>query len=77
MNSDEVIKSIYNPKRKTKEPLVFPKISKAESTPTENKVFGRVVSRKYNNQNIFKMEDEKKEKAKLFEEERLREYHNR
>jgi hypothetical protein len=36
---------------------VFPKITKAEATPPENKVFVRGASRKYNQQNIFKLED--------------------
>lgn len=57
MNSDQVMNSIYNSKKKSKEPFVFPKITKAEATPPENKVFVRGASRKYNQQNIFKLED--------------------
>lgn len=65
MNSDFVVNSIYNSKKKTKDSFIFPKICKAEATPPENKVFVRGASRKYNQQNIFKMEDEKKQKIKL------------
>ena len=52
-----MINSIYNPRRRQKEGFVFPKISKAEQSPPENKVFVRGGSRKYNQQNIFKIED--------------------
>jgi len=78
MNSDFVVNSIYNSKKKTKDSFIFPKISKAEATPPENKVFVRGASRKYNQQNIFKMEDEKKQKVKLrLEEDKLREFKNK
>jgi len=60
-----MINSIYNPKKKQREPFVFPKISKAEPNPPENKVFVRGASRKYNQQNIFKNEDEKRERVKM------------
>lgn len=33
MNSEYVINSIYNPKKKPKDSFVFPKINKAEVTP--------------------------------------------
>ena len=78
MNSEYVINSIYNPRRKLREPFVFPKISKAEATPPDNKFFARGPGRKYNQQNIFKIEDEKKQKVRLhIEEERMRELKNR
>ncbi len=73
-----MINSIYNPKRKGREPFIFPKINKAEATPPENKVFVRGASRKYNQQNIFKIEDEKKQRVKMhIEEERLKEVRQR
>ena len=72
-----MINSIYNPRRKLREPFVFPKISKAEANPPD-KFFARGASRKYNQQNIFKIEDEKKQKVRLhIEEERIRELRNR
>lgn len=73
-----MINSIYNPKKKNREPFLFPKISKAEATPPGNRVFGREVNRKYNQHNIFKIEVEKKQRVKLhIEEERLRELRQR
>ena len=60
-----MINSIYNPRKKPKEPFVFPKINKAEASQSENKVFVRGASRKYNQQNIFKIEDEKKQRVKM------------
>lgn len=33
MNTENVINSIYNPKKKTKDSIVFPKILKPEATP--------------------------------------------
>lgn len=73
-----MINSIYNPRKKPREPFVFPKINKAEASPSENKVFVRGASRKYNQHNIFKIEDEKKQRVKMhIEEERLRELRQR
>jgi len=65
MKPDMMTTSIYNPKRKFKEAYIFPKISKVEESPPSNKVFERGVNRKYNQQNIFKAEDDKKQKLKL------------
>ena len=64
-----MINSIYKPRKKLREPFVFPKINKAEATPPENKVFVRGAGRKYNQQNIFKVEDEKKQRVKMHIEE--------
>ena len=73
-----MINSIYNPRKKAREAFVFPKISKAAEAPPENKVFVRGASRKYNQQNIFKVEDEKKQRVKMhIEEERLKELRQR
>ena len=78
MNSEDVINSIYNPRRKLREPFVFPKITKAEATPPDSKLFGRGPNRKYQQQNIFKIEDEKRQKVRLhIEEERIREQRSR
>lgn len=76
MNSEYVINSIYNPKKKAKESFVFPKIAKPESTPPESKVFGR-SSRKYNQQNIFKVDDEKKKLKLKIEEDRFKDIKSR
>lgn len=73
-----MINSIYNPRKKTREPFVFPKITRADATPPHtNKVFARGTS-KYNQHNIFKIEDDKKERVKLhIEEDRTRELRQR
>lgn len=74
MNTETIINSIYNPKRKSKELVILPKILKGEATPPDGIAFARGNSRKYNQQNIFKIEDDKKQKVRLhIEEERLRE----
>lgn len=69
MNTESVINSIYNPKRKSKDLIILPKIFKGEATPPEARGFPRGASRKYNQQNIFKIEDEKKQKVRLHIEE--------
>lgn len=55
MNTESVINSIYNPKRKSKDLIILPKIFKGEATPPEARAFPRGASRKYNQQNIFKI----------------------
>jgi hypothetical protein len=73
-----MINSIYNPKRKPKENFVFPKINKLEASPHENKQFNQGPNRKYNQNNIFKMEEDKKPKLKFkAEEEKVREIKSR
>ena len=73
-----MINSIYNPRKKAKEAFVFPKISKAEASPPENKIFSRGGGGKYNQHNIFKIEDEKKQRVKLhIEEQKMREKRQR
>jgi hypothetical protein len=70
MNSDEMIKSIYNPPRKAKDPL-FPKITKPDATsPAIASPFSRVPVRKYNAHNIFKQTSDC---PKLVEEEPVKE----
>lgn len=65
MNTENIINSIYNPKRRGKDSVFFPKICKQETSPPSSKVFARASSRKYNQQNIFKLDDEKRPRLKL------------
>lgn len=69
MNSDDLAKSIHNPSRKPREPVLLPKISKADpNSPATLKPFARVVTRKYHATNIFQQEHS--EKPKQTEDER-------
>ena len=78
MNTENMINSIYNPKKKGRDSLFFPKITKQDSPSPASKVFTRAVSRKYNQQNIFKIDDDKREKLKLhLADEKIRETQNR
>jgi hypothetical protein len=78
MNTENLINSIYNPKKKGRESLFFPKIAKQDSPSPANKVFVRAASRKYNQQNIFKLDDDKRERLKQhLAEEKVREVQGR
>ena len=55
MNTESLLSSVYNPKRKGKDSLLLPKLSKQDAVPL-NKFFARTASRQPNHQNIFKLD---------------------
>lgn len=56
MNTESLLTSIYNPRRKGgKDSLLLPKINK-QDTPPPNKFFARTSSRHSIHQNIFKLD---------------------
>jgi hypothetical protein len=63
MNAESPITSIYNPKRKGKDPLLLPKIAK-QDTPPANKAFARTATRHPQHQNIFKLDRERIERGR-------------
>lgn len=56
MNTESLLSSIYNPKRKGgKDSILLPKINKQDN-PLHNKFFARTSSRHPLHQNIFKLD---------------------
>ena len=57
MNTEGVLNSIYNPKKQEKEAVILPKISKLQPSPHQSRIIAGPTGRKYNQQNVFKIED--------------------